>query len=87
MSTAFDCAEYTTRTFDVPELDWETPGQLAKAIEPTKLQTPALDLIDEYLVKVEAGGDRSPDNQPATRGREEHPRYDDWAALVPHPQP
>lgn|GEM_PF-4084264 len=55
MSPAFDWAEYAARAFEVPEHDWETPGQLAKAIEPTTLQTPVLDLIDEYLVKVEAG--------------------------------
>ncbi|MGV0109824.1 phage terminase large subunit [Arthrobacter sp. CP30] len=34
---------------------WETPGALAKAIEPTTVQTPALDLIDQALVDVEAG--------------------------------
>jgi predicted phage terminase large subunit-like protein len=29
---------------------WETPGELAKAIDPSTVQTPALDLIDEALV-------------------------------------
>ena len=29
---------------------WATPGELAKAIDPTTVQTPALDLIDEALV-------------------------------------
>jgi predicted phage terminase large subunit-like protein len=29
---------------------WETPGALARAIDPTTVQTPALDLIDEALV-------------------------------------
>ena len=28
---------------------WETPGELAKAIEPATVQTPALDLIDDAL--------------------------------------
>ena len=30
--------------------EWETPGELARAIDPTTVQTPALDLIDEALV-------------------------------------
>lgn len=55
VSSALGWAEYAARAFEIPEHDWATPGQLAKAIEPTTLQTPALDLIDEYLVKVEAG--------------------------------
>ena len=29
---------------------WETPGGLAKAIDPATVQTPALDLIDDALV-------------------------------------
>ena len=70
MSSAFDWAEYAARAFEVPEHDWETPGQLAKAIEPTTLQTPALDLIDEYLVKVEAGEiDRLIINLPPQEGK------------------
>lgn len=49
---------------------WATPGELAKAIEPTTLQTPALDLIDEYLVKVEAGEiDRLIINLPPQEGK------------------
>lgn len=55
MSSAFDWAEYASRMFEAREHDWGTPGQLVKAIEPTTIQTPALDLIYVYLVKVEAG--------------------------------
>ncbi|WP_404291117.1 hypothetical protein [Glutamicibacter arilaitensis] len=56
--------------FESPEHDWETPGQLAKAIEPTTIQTPALDLIDEYMVKVEAGEiDRLIFNLPPQEGK------------------
>ncbi|MGP9781848.1 hypothetical protein ACT3UQ_05235 [Glutamicibacter sp. AOP12-B1-11] len=56
--------------FEAPEHAWETPGQLAKAIEPTTIQTPALDLIDEYLVKVEAGEiDRLIINLPPQEGK------------------
>ncbi|PRA00976.1 hypothetical protein CQ017_00135 [Arthrobacter sp. MYb224] len=55
MSAAFDLAEYAARIFEAPEHEWETLGQLAKAIEPTTIQTPALDISDEYLVKVESG--------------------------------
>lgn len=31
---------------------WETPGDLAKAIDPATVQTPALDLIDQALVQA-----------------------------------
>jgi predicted phage terminase large subunit-like protein len=34
---------------------WATPGQLAAAVDPTTVQTPALDLIDCALVDVEEG--------------------------------
>jgi predicted phage terminase large subunit-like protein len=34
---------------------YPTPGALAKAVDPSTLQTPALDLIDSALVDVEAG--------------------------------
>ena len=35
--------------------DYPTPGALAKVLDPTTKQTPALDLIDAALVQVEAG--------------------------------
>lgn len=35
--------------------EWATPGELAKTLDPTTVQTPALQLIDEALVDVEAG--------------------------------
>lgn len=41
-----------------PELratQWDTPGQMAKALDRTTIQTPALDLIDDLLVKVADG--------------------------------
>lgn len=47
--------EYAARLFDPPKPKWATPGALAKAIDPTTIQTPALDLIDEALVDVETG--------------------------------
>jgi predicted phage terminase large subunit-like protein len=34
---------------------WATPGQLAREVDPTTRQTPALQLIDEALVDVDAG--------------------------------
>jgi predicted phage terminase large subunit-like protein len=34
---------------------WQTPGELAAAVEPTTVQTPALDLIDGALVEVAEG--------------------------------
>lgn len=34
---------------------WATPGDLAKALEPRTVQTPALDLIDAQMVKIANG--------------------------------
>jgi hypothetical protein len=34
---------------------WATPGEMAKALDRTTIQTPALDLIDEHLVDVAEG--------------------------------
>lgn len=65
-----DMWEAAARMFDPPQHAWATPGELAKAIEPTTIQTPALDLIDEYLVKVEAGEiDRLIINLPPQEGK------------------
>lgn len=65
-----DWAEYAARAFEPQRHDWETPGHLARAIEPTTVQTKALDLIDEYLVKVEAGEiDRLIINLPPQEGK------------------
>jgi predicted phage terminase large subunit-like protein len=47
--------EYAARAFEPAEHDFATPGDLAKAIDPHTIQTPALDLIDAALVDVEAG--------------------------------
>lgn len=70
MASAFDWAEYAARAFEKKDTDWATPGALAKAIEPSTLQTPALDLIDEYLVKVESGEiDRLIINLPPQEGK------------------
>jgi predicted phage terminase large subunit-like protein len=35
---------------EVPVRQWETPGELARAIDPATVQTPALDLIDDAIV-------------------------------------
>lgn len=46
------------RTRLAPELreqPWDTPGDMAVALERTTVQTPALRLIDEHLARVEAG--------------------------------
>lgn len=37
---------------------WATPGELAKALDPRTVQTPALDLIDAHLVEATTGGSR-----------------------------
>lgn len=34
---------------------WESPGDLAKAVDPATIQTPALELIDQALIDVENG--------------------------------
>ncbi|MDQ0756086.1 phage terminase large subunit [Arthrobacter sp. B3I4] len=65
-----DMWEAAARMFEPMRHDWATPGDLAKAIEPSTVQTPALDLIDEYLVKVESGEiDRLIINLPPQEGK------------------
>lgn len=44
--------EFAARQFDSRASRFETPGDLAKAIEPRTVSTPALRLIDEKLVEV-----------------------------------
>lgn len=50
--TAFD---YAAAIFEAPTTAWETPGQLAQALDPATRQTPALELIDQALVDVADG--------------------------------
>lgn len=38
-----------------PPPSWDTPGAMAAALDPTTVQTPALELIDEKLAQVAAG--------------------------------
>lgn len=38
-----------------PDHRWSTPGQMAQALDPTTLQTPALDVIDNALEQVAQG--------------------------------
>lgn len=45
-------AEAAARQFETPPPRWDTPGALARAIDPRTVQTPALDLIDAELVKL-----------------------------------
>lgn len=50
--------EVAARRFEPPppsEHTWVTPGELAKAIDHTTIQTPALDLIDAALLDVAEG--------------------------------
>lgn len=46
---------HAARAFEPQPDPWTTPGALAAAIAPGTIQTPALDLIDQALVDVEAG--------------------------------
>ncbi|MFI7630258.1 phage terminase large subunit [Microbispora rosea] len=44
--------EIAKRQFEPPRRRWATPGQLASALDPKTVQTPALDLIDAELVRL-----------------------------------
>ena len=55
-----DWAEAAARLFEPPEPPpelphWDSPGQLAKAVDPSTIQTPALSIIDQALMDVENG--------------------------------
>lgn len=47
-----DLWEHAARQFEPHRRRWATPGDLAKHLNPATVQTPALDLIDEALVRV-----------------------------------
>lgn len=42
--------ERAAQLFEAPAAKWDTPGDMAKVLDPRTIQTPALDLIDERLV-------------------------------------
>jgi predicted phage terminase large subunit-like protein len=50
--TALSPFEYAARLFDPPQRKYATPGELARALDPRTVQTPALDLIDQALVEM-----------------------------------
>jgi predicted phage terminase large subunit-like protein len=52
MTDTLDWVEYAARSFEPAPRRWATPGELALAVNPKTRQTPALDLIDEALVRV-----------------------------------
>lgn len=45
----------TTLAPELRKQPWQTPGEMAKALDRTTVQTRALELIDEHLVQVAAG--------------------------------
>lgn len=48
--------EHAAKAFEPkPEARWVSPGDLAKDVDPSTIQTPALDLIDQALIDVENG--------------------------------
>lgn len=47
-----DIWEAAARQFEPPRRRWDTPGDLARHVNPKTIQTPALDLIDAELVKL-----------------------------------
>lgn len=44
--------EIAARMFEPVIPKWATPGEMAKALDPKTIQTPALDLIDSKLVDL-----------------------------------
>lgn len=50
--SALAAFEYAARAFEPPPRRWNTPGDLARALDPKTKQTPALDLIDTELVRL-----------------------------------
>ncbi|PZR55235.1 terminase [Xylanimonas oleitrophica] len=52
---SLDFLEHAARAFEPKTDPFPTPGALAQAITPGTIQTPALDVIDQALVDVEAG--------------------------------
>lgn len=48
-------AEHAAALFEPRKHTWATPGDLARALEPGTIQTPALELIDRALIDVESG--------------------------------
>lgn len=68
MSLAF--LEHAARAFEPKRDPWPTPGDLARAVVPNTIQTPALDLIDQALIDVEEGRcDRLILNMPPQEGK------------------
>ena len=60
MSSTLDWLEYAARQFEPkPPPKWETPGELARYLDPRTRNTPAMDLIDEALVEAY----RTPDSR------------------------
>lgn len=66
-----------------PPPRWRTPGELAKVLDPTTVQTPALDVIDQALVELETSDefDRLMIWMPPQEGKSERVsrRYVEWA--------
>lgn len=53
LDMTMDWAEIVARQFEPHTVShWETPGKLARAIDPRTVQTPALDLIDAECMRV-----------------------------------
>lgn len=68
MTLTADPWEYAAQQFEPSR--WETPGELAKAIDPHTIQTPALELIDHALVDIEVGrNDRLIISMPPQEGK------------------
>ncbi len=66
---------------------WDTPGELALALDPATVQTPALDLIDDALVLgVQHAGARLIISI-AAAGRQSRAGHQDGVAVGADPQP
>lgn len=50
MLTAPSIWELAARKFETPAPRWDTPGDMARALDPRTVQTPLMDLFDEALL-------------------------------------
>ena len=57
MLTAPSIWELTARKFETPAPRWDTPGVMARELDPKTVQTPALGLIDQALTELLATPD------------------------------
>lgn len=55
MTATYNVWDHLAEQLEGPKKKYATPGELAQALDPKTIQTPALDLIDSKLVQVQTG--------------------------------